>query len=204
MEALLASISSFIFVTYHPVPLRTGLFQFLAVLGIDPEMARLRTAKNYSYMLAGMVYCTRVIAASHLLPDSQRDTETEQDRDRFIEMRRKYLADGTFTPMSAMISLLAYGKFIGLTAGNSGNAYWSEDKQTFYLNGRPIVVSRFCKMAQELIAEASEKLWELCWMENNEERVAIDLKQVVDDVTFTKRGLSFVDTPSNNLKGGLT
>lgn len=203
MEALLASISSFIFVTYHPVPLRTGLFQFLAVLGIDPEMARLRTAKNYSYMLAGMVYCTRVIAASHLLPESQRDTETEQDRDRFIEMRRRYLADGTFTPMSAMISLLAYGKFIGLTAGNSGNAYWSEDKQTFYLNGRPIVISRFCKMAQDLIAEASEKLWELCWMENNEERVAVDLKQVVDDVTFTKRGLSFVDTPSNNLKGGL-
>ena len=82
MEALLASISSFIFVTYHPVPLCTGLVQFLAVLGIDPEMARLRTAKNYSYMLAGMVYCTRVIATSHLLPNSQHDTEKEQDRVR--------------------------------------------------------------------------------------------------------------------------
>jgi hypothetical protein len=50
--------------TYHPVALSTGLVQFLAVLGIDPDMARLRTAKNYSYMLAGMVYCTQVIAAS--------------------------------------------------------------------------------------------------------------------------------------------
>jgi hypothetical protein len=34
--------------------------------------------------------------------------------------------------MSEMISLLAYGKHIGLSAGNSGNAYWSKDKQVFY------------------------------------------------------------------------
>ena len=132
MEALLASISSFIFTTYHPVALSTGLVQFLAVLGIDPDMARLRTAKNYLYMLAGMVYCTRVIAASQLLLGSRRDTQTEQDCDYLMEMRHKYLVDGTFTLMSAMLSLLAYGKFIGLMAGNSGNAYWSEDKQTFY------------------------------------------------------------------------
>ena len=190
MEALLKSISSFIFTTYHPVALSTGLVQFLAVLGIDPDMVRLRAAKNYSYMLAGVVYCTRVIAAETLLPGSQRSTQTEQDLDHFVEMRHKYLADGTFTPMSAMLSLLAYGKFIGLTAGNSGNAYWSEDKQTFYLNGRPIVISHFCKMAQDLVAEMSEMLWELCWMDDKKERVAIDLKRVVDDVTFTKRRMS--------------
>lgn len=51
IEALLASISSFIFTKYHLVELTTGLVQFLAVLGID---SRLRTAKNYSYMLAGV------------------------------------------------------------------------------------------------------------------------------------------------------
>ena len=56
-EALLASISSFIFTTYHPVALSTGLIQFLAVLGIDVDTGRLRTAKNYLYILAGMVYC---------------------------------------------------------------------------------------------------------------------------------------------------
>jgi hypothetical protein len=37
MGALLASISSFIFVKYHPVTLCTGLVQFLAVLGINPR-----------------------------------------------------------------------------------------------------------------------------------------------------------------------
>ena len=60
-----------------------------------------------------------------------------------MEMRTKYLADGSFSPMSEMINLLAMGKHIGLNAGNSGNAYWSKDKKTYYLNGRPIAISLF-------------------------------------------------------------
>jgi len=122
-EALLASISSFIFTTYHPVALSTGLIQFLAVLGINVDTGRLRTAKNYSYMLAGIVYCVRVLALEKLLPGGQRDTQTEEDRDSFLATRHKQLADGTFSPISEMISMLAYGKHIRLTAGNSGNAY---------------------------------------------------------------------------------
>ncbi|KAL1640737.1 hypothetical protein SLS61_010232, partial [Didymella pomorum] len=202
-EALLASISSFIFTTYHPVALSTGLIQFLAVLGYDAGTDRLRTAKNYSYILAGMVYCVRVIAVEALLPGSQRSSQSEQDRDRFVEMRQKYLADGSFSPMSEMISMLAYGKHIGLSAGNSGNAHWSLDKSTFYLNSRPIAISRFRKMAQDLLAKAEQMLRELCWVDKEEDWVNVNLKQVVDDVTFTKRRMSFVDAPGNKLQGGL-
>jgi hypothetical protein len=61
VEALLPSITSFVFAVYHPIPLSAGLVQFFAVLGFDAVMARLWTAKNYSYMLAGMVYCVRVL-----------------------------------------------------------------------------------------------------------------------------------------------
>jgi hypothetical protein len=41
-------------------------------------------------------------------------------------------------------------------------------------------------------------------VEKEEDRVAVDLKQVVDDVTFTKRRTSFVDAPGNRLLGGLS
>jgi hypothetical protein len=204
MEALIASISSFNFTEYHPVALSTGLIQFLAVLGIDSEMARLQTAKNCSYMLAGMLYCMRVIALTKLLPASQRETQTIDSCSQFLSMRHKYLADGTFTLMSEVLNMLAYGKYVGLTAGNSGNAYWSEDKKTFYLNSQPILVSCFCKTVQDLVVETSEKLWELCWINDRKDRVALDLKQVVDDVTFTKRRTSFVDAPGNNLPDGHT
>ncbi|CAE7221515.1 hypothetical protein PTTW11_11425 [Pyrenophora teres f. teres] len=83
----------------------------------------------------------------------------EEDRDAFLELRKKYLADGSYSPMSAMLSLLAYGKHAALNEGNAGNTYWSPDKKTFYLNGRPIVVERFCKMAQSMEAELEESFW---------------------------------------------
>jgi hypothetical protein len=162
MEALLALISSFIFIEYYPMALSTSLVQFLAVLRIDSEMARLRTAKNYLYMLAGTVYCMQVIALEKLLPASQRETQIIDSRNHFLSMQQKHLADGTFSLISKALNLLAMGKHIGLNAGNAGNAYWSEDKETFYLNSRLILISRFCKIAQDLVAETCEKLWELC------------------------------------------
>jgi hypothetical protein len=97
--------------------------QFLAVLGIDTETKRLRTAKNYSYMLAGMVYCVQVLRVEKLLPAAGRDEQTEDDRDRFLDMRKKYLADGLYSLMSEMISLLAYSKHAALNEGNASNAY---------------------------------------------------------------------------------
>jgi hypothetical protein len=78
-----------------------------------------------------------------------------------------------------------------------------QDKETFYLNRRPFVVARFCKMAQDLVAETTEMLWALCWVDRVQDWFTIKLEQVVDNVTFTKRGMSFVESPGNRLAGGL-
>jgi hypothetical protein len=123
MDALLASLALFIFMQYLREPLSCGFVQFLAILGIDGEIGCLRTAKNYSFMLAGVVYCVRVLSIEKLLPAGGRDDQTEADCEYFMKMREKYLADGLFSPISKMINLLAMGKHIGLNAGNSGNAY---------------------------------------------------------------------------------
>lgn len=55
----------------------TGLMQYLAVLGIDTQKIRLRNVKNYLYILAGVVYCTPVLAVEKLLPVAARDDQTE-------------------------------------------------------------------------------------------------------------------------------
>ena len=74
-------------------------------------------------MLAGVVYCVRVLAAEKILPAAERDDQTEEDREAFLDMRRKYLADGSYSPMSVMLSLLAYGKHAALNKGNTSNIY---------------------------------------------------------------------------------
>ena len=74
-------------------------------------------------MLAGIVYYMQVVAAKALLLGLQRSTQTKQDCNCFVEMRQRYMADGLFSLMSEMISMLAYSKHIGLNAGNLGNAH---------------------------------------------------------------------------------
>jgi hypothetical protein len=68
LSALLDVLASFILVSVGDQPFRSGLVHFLAVLGIDAETDRLRTAKNYTYMLAGVVYCMRLLGVEKLLP----------------------------------------------------------------------------------------------------------------------------------------
>jgi hypothetical protein len=158
IATLLQLLTSFIFEGTGDDPFNSGLVHFLAVLGIDAQTGRLRTAKNYSYMLAGVVYCTRVIAIEALLPAAERAQQTSADRDEFLRKRGEFLADGSYSPMSDMLSLLAYGKFVAMNAGNSGNAMWLKDKRIFYLNGRPIFISRFQQMVRDVITEAEDIL----------------------------------------------
>jgi hypothetical protein len=123
LEVLLDLLASFLFTSTGDKPFSSGLVHFLAVLGIDSDTNCLRTAKNYSYMLAGVVYCMRVLSVEHLLPSAARDEQTNEDRERFLQHREKYLADGSYSPMSEALSLLAYGKHVALAARNAGNAY---------------------------------------------------------------------------------
>lgn len=53
-HALLDSLASFILTGYSSDEFSSSLVQYLAVLGINTQTNRLRTAKNFSYMLAGV------------------------------------------------------------------------------------------------------------------------------------------------------
>jgi hypothetical protein len=67
-------------------------------------------------MLAGVVYCMRLLSVEKLLPTAQRDEQTDEDREQFLQKRRQHLADGSYSPMSEALSLLASGKFVAMTA----------------------------------------------------------------------------------------
>ncbi|KAK4947069.1 hypothetical protein LTR66_014220 [Elasticomyces elasticus] len=203
VEKMLELSGSFIFQTVGDRPFSSALIHSLAVLGIDEEMKRLRTAGDFSYMLAGVVYCTRVIAAEVLLPSADREKQDNAERKRFLRERRRFLADGSYSPMSTMISLLAYGKSIALNTGNSASTQWSRDMRVLRLHGRPIVLERFKEMIHGVVTEAERVLWEDVMHTGLGERFVIPLDDIEDDVTFTKRGYSFVSRAGNGLSAGL-
>ncbi|KAK4967534.1 hypothetical protein LTR66_011943 [Elasticomyces elasticus] len=203
VEKMLKLLGSFIFQTVGDRPFSSALINSLAVLGIDKEMNRLRTADDSSYMLAGVVYCTNVIAAEVLLPSADREKQDNAERKRFLGERRGFLADGSYSPMSTMVSLLAYGKSIALNTGNSASTQWSRDMRVLRLYGRPIVLKRFKEVIHDAVAEAERVLWEDGMHTALGERFVIPLDDIEDDVTFTKRGYSFVSRPSSGLSAGL-
>ena len=116
-------LSLFILTSYSNKALLARLVQFLAVLGIDTETKRLRSAKNYSYILAEIVYCVCVLRVKKLLPAAGRNKQTEDKRNRFLDMRKKYLANSLYSLISKIISLLVYSKHAALNKGNASNAY---------------------------------------------------------------------------------
>ncbi|KAF2179191.1 hypothetical protein K469DRAFT_801490, partial [Zopfia rhizophila CBS 207.26] len=125
-------------------------------------------------MLARVVYYTRVIVFKALLPSTEREKQREADQKGFLQKRKNYLADGSYSPMSEMLSLLAYGKFVALNTRNSGNAFWSRDKKIFYLSRRPIIISQFQQMARDIVTEAEDMLWqELLWVANRAKRFIV-------------------------------
>lgn len=122
-----------------------------------------------------------MIIVKHLLPSEKREEQDVAERDRFLDIRRHFLADGSFSLISHMLSLLACGKHIALNSGNSGSAFWSADKTVFYLHGKPVVVRKFQLMAQSLLAELEDMLWgELLWVADPEQRFNIRLDLIQD------------------------
>jgi hypothetical protein len=73
MDTLLNSLASFILTSYGNDEFSSSLMQYLTVLSIDTQTNCLRTAKNYLYMLAGVAYCTQVLAVEKILPAAGRN-----------------------------------------------------------------------------------------------------------------------------------
>jgi superfamily II DNA or RNA helicase len=176
------------------------LIHFLAVLGIDEDTCRLREGNDFSYMLAGLVYCSRVLGVEIILPKMLRKTETQEDDDRFLSLRLKHLADGSFSPMAEMISLLAYSRHCAFNHANAGAISWSPDDSVIAYRGQKIPLARFKRLIDTVITEAENILWrELLW-QTDSSRFELMVDQLEDDVTFTRRGFSFLDHTRNGLK----
>jgi hypothetical protein len=59
-------------------------------------------------------------------------------------------------------------------------------------------------MAQDIVSEEEQMLWEeLFWVTRAEERFAVKLDILVNNVTFEQRGVSFVQHCDNSLKDKL-
>jgi hypothetical protein len=199
LATLLAFVETFVFSKVYHEPFDCPTVHFLAVLGIDEENDRLRTGNDYSYRVAGLVYCFRVFALEAVLPAGQRAAQGPDEFEAFLEQRKQYLTDGSMSVMSTMISLLAYGKYLAMNHGNAGAIFWEKEDKVMQLHGMRIVMEKFKSMVNRSIADAEDLLWErLLWTEGAD-RFEMDISALEDDMSFRKRGSYFVNNRQNRL-----
>ncbi|KAG6019369.1 hypothetical protein E4U40_007082 [Claviceps sp. LM458 group G5] len=173
---------------------------FMAILGINPEHGTLREAQDYSYMLAGLVYCVRVISLELLLPSKDREIQGGPEIQMFLAQRKEFLQDGSMSVLSCMISLLAYGKRIAMEYGNVGSVFWTEGNRVMMLHGARIVMDKFRVMVGNAIDDAEDLLWlTLMSTPRESDRTELDIDTLTDDMSLRKRGSSFLDHKDNRL-----
>jgi hypothetical protein len=125
---------------------KSAILHFLAMLRIDKEINQLRQANDFLYMLASVIYCVRVLAIEIILLSTERDDQNEEDDKRFRQVRGEYLANGSYSVISKMLSMLAYGKHLAMNHSNSGVVSWSKDRLILSYRGKLIALSRFRSM----------------------------------------------------------
>ena len=90
----------------------------------------------------------RVLGAELLLLAAKRERQLNEPSwaKRFLEWWREYLSDGGGTPMSELINLLAYRKYVALNSSNAATITWSRNKDTIFYKGIAITLSSFRQM----------------------------------------------------------
>ena len=100
-------------------PYQSGLIHFLAVLSIDPSTNRLRLPATFSLVLVALVYICRVLFTKLTLPKRIRVDQGRTEVETFLEKRRSYLIQGSYSPISIIIQQLAYAKRIAFQEPSS-------------------------------------------------------------------------------------
>jgi hypothetical protein len=90
------------------------IVHFAAVLGIVENKKRLYRRNKYSYMLAGFIYCVRVLFIEHTLPVATQAEQTAEDIDQFFELYKKFLVVESYSLCSFLIKMLGYGKTMSI------------------------------------------------------------------------------------------
>lgn len=189
---------------------RIGLYHspmmhYLAVRGIDEQSQSLRSAFFYTPILAGMLWINRLIMLEVAVPcepwpelklDSKADVDSVPDR--IHQLRELHLCEGSFSPTSSILTQLAMGKKFNKTHQSPSNIHWSDDEQTIYYLGQPVVLAKIESMCHTLIRELQELMNVLTF---GSPVPPIDLSRTVDSMAwsqaFRRQNFSFIDHAQN-------
>jgi hypothetical protein len=191
------------------------MMHFVGVLGIDEKTHFWKTPCDFTTILAGLVWMSRLLFLEYALPERAYQGLTGPDRliasrthfpiplDRLHHIRAKYVRRGTPYPMDAMLDLLFKGNELRLREGGKVTATWRTTDladDTLVLDtpkkSMTLVMGDFHQMRVDIVLAAEEMVEHLMYgLKPN-----VNLDQIHDNLANWNVGYSFLTDENNNLQ----
>ncbi|KAM0079685.1 hypothetical protein ACKRZS_008175, partial [Fusarium odoratissimum] len=158
---------------------------------------------TYTRFLAGFLWCGRILMLEHFFEDDLYDSEDSTCDtsfaaiDRFQKGHRNWLATGLYTPFSAIIQWMTYGRGYRNQEGGQARVLWDSDGTTLNYLGDKITVDSFQQTAQALVREAEGWLDKLMGGQWSQIRETIRLRDIADSLVFEGPGRTFATNRRN-------
>ena len=135
---------------------------FAGILGYSLSEARWLSPKEYTPILARILFCMQVIGLEHSLPSAKRDTLNVEGKSaphlRLNQFRSKWLVEDEPSPFNTLHKLLNYG----LTAAKDGvRFHWiriDASEEWLYYKGERLNIPRFKDFQHTILQKAEEIL----------------------------------------------
>lgn len=138
---------------------RSALIYLCGILSYDLKNKQWRRPANFTPILAGIQYCTRVIMLEYALLFKHRlmfsSLQAVDPMVTFKHVRDRWLVDGEPTPFNYIHKLLNYGMGAVKHSRSKDRVRWSVDGQIMYLDSLALDSNAWRKFIQELF-EATE------------------------------------------------
>ena len=172
------------------------LLHFVGCLGIDKQWGSFRQPGTFTPILAGFVYCIRIIAIYETY-QIDRTSIDNQVLSTFRDFHRLYLTSNSEYPFGDIINLLGYGIKCCSDISNP-IIQWSPDCDSVHYHGKQLEIQRVGTMIRELVNIAySLGMKFFAWEKTD--YTNIPLSTIHDELGNRQIGYSFLTDPQNSV-----
>jgi hypothetical protein len=161
------------------------LVYFMGILGYRKNTGQWRHPEHYTNMLAGTLWCMRVLVLEFSLPFDRRD-EFGLDKDltpinRVKEVRDLWLVEETECPFATLHSLMNYGFVLAKQAVGVGKVRWSEDREKVLFRGHVMDIKQWKEFVLGLLEMVERMLAHELMFQRDGRLPDVNLWNVEDD-----------------------
>ena len=164
---------------------RGALVQFSGILGFRKETGTWRQPEHYTNILAGIIWCMKVLVLEYALPIPKRERLAQSTErtplERFKIIRDECLVEEEDCPFATLHSLMNYGFILAKDAVGSANISWSHDGEYMYYKGEPFGMTDWKEFISNLIRRAERILARELMFRKDERLPGLNLWLVEDD-----------------------